>query len=122
MATITSINYSRAQTSSFSHAFGNYNKYALASFTFAALFISYFLVPHSGILSPVMNFSVFFVVFAPFIGLLLSVISIKQISRTHNKGMVLSYISLGITGVYFMVALAIPVVLIGLYFVYTYIL
>ncbi|MBX4198350.1 hypothetical protein KW782_03390 [Candidatus Parcubacteria bacterium] len=51
--------------------------------------------------------------------LTLAVISLRQISKTQDRGRLASYIALSITTLYFMVALAIPVVLIGLYLLYS---
>ncbi|MBA3285365.1 MAG: hypothetical protein H0U27_09965 [Nitrosopumilus sp.] len=120
MTTITSVNYSR--TAAISHnALSHYNKYAVLSMIFAALFISYFIIPHEGLFSAIFRFNVFFIVFVPFIALMFSIVSLRQISHNHDKGMTLSYVALGISGLYFMVALAIPVVLVGLYLIYTFV-
>ncbi len=100
----------------------NYNKYTFMSLVLVALFILYFFVPHVGVLNSVFNLSIVFVVFIPLAAFVLSLISVRQISQTHGKGMVLSYIALGVTSLYFMVALAVPVVIVGFYILYSYVL
>ncbi len=121
MTTITSVNYSQTAAIPHHNVLGHYNKYAVLSMIFAALFVAYFIIPHQGIVNLIFRFEVFFIVFVPFIALIFSIISLRQISHNHDKGMTLSYIALGISGLYFMVALAIPVVLLGLYLIYTYV-
>lgn len=119
---MTTLTYTQAQSASLPRFFGHFNKYALASIVFAILFISYFVLPHHGVLSSVLQYNVVFIVFIPLIALALSVISLRQIPVTHDRGITLSYITLGITGLYFTVALAVPFVLLGLYFIYSYLL
>jgi hypothetical protein len=99
-----------------------YNKYSLMSIVLAALFILYFFLPHGGALQPVFGMSVLYVLFVPIAALVTSIIAVRQISHSHDKGLIMSYITLSITTLYFMVALAIPVVLIGLYLLYSYVL
>jgi hypothetical protein len=102
-------------------ALKQYNKYSILSLALAALFILYFIIPHS-VLYPLLSFNVFYILIVPAAALVLSVIAIRQIYGTQEKGIVLSYIALGITTLYFMVALAIPLVLIGLYLLYSFVL
>jgi hypothetical protein len=99
-----------------------YNKYSLVSVALAVLFVLYFLVPHVGVLSSVLSFSMFFLVILPLIAFALSLVALRQIMRTHDRGIILSYIALGITSLYFMVALAVPVVIVGCYILYSYVL
>lgn len=117
---MTTLTYTHIRNNYFSHIFSYYNKYALLSTICVLLFISYFLIPHHGILSSVLQFDLLFIMFIPFAALILSVIGLRQITRTHDRGMIMSYITLGIMGFYFIVALAIPMVLLGLYILYTY--
>jgi hypothetical protein len=99
-----------------------YNKYSLLSLSLATLFVLYFIMPHGGVFHSVFSLSIFYILVLPFLTLILSVMAIRQIYRTNDRGIVLSYIALGITGLYFMVALAVPLVLIGLYIIYSLIL
>jgi hypothetical protein len=105
-------------------ALKQYNKYAISSLILAIIFLSYFIIPHVGVLSSVFNFSVFYVLVVPALALVLAVLGIRQIkmNKTHDRGIALSYVALGITTFYFMIALAIPLVLLGLYIIYSFIL
>ena len=98
----------------------SYNKYALLSVLMATLFVSYFFLQPIDALAPIFNYSIVFIVFVPIAAFVLSVISLKQIAHTHDKGATLGYAALGITSLYFMVSLAIPLVLLGMYLMYTY--
>jgi hypothetical protein len=102
-------------------ALKQYNKYSLLSLSLALIFILYFIIPHGGILQPLLGFSVFYILVVPALALVLSVIAIRQIYKTQARGITLSYIALSITTLYFMVALAIPLVLLGLYIIYSFI-
>jgi EamA domain-containing membrane protein RarD len=99
-----------------------YNKYSLLSLGFAFLFILYFLIPHSGPLSALFSLSIVYLVLLPALAFLFAVLSLRQIARTQEKGSLLSYVALGVASLYFIVALAIPFVLIGYYLVYSYVL
>lgn len=99
-----------------------FNKTAVLSVLLSVLFVSYFLVPHTGSIGSLYQFSILFVVIMPIVALASSLIAVHQISRTGDRGLMLSYVSLAITSLYFIVALAIPFVLIGSYLVYMYVL
>ncbi len=98
-----------------------YNKYSIASLSLATLFVFYFILPHGGVLHPLFSLSVFYILILPMMSLALSVMAIRQIYRTNDRGIILSYIALGVTTLYFMVALAVPLVLIGLYLLYSFV-
>lgn len=98
-----------------------YNKAALVSFLLALLFASYFVIPHDSFLYPLYKFSILFVVVLPALTFILSILSVRQIMTTHERGATLSYIALSMTSLYLIAGMAIPFVLIGLYIVYSYI-
>ncbi|MDQ3014716.1 MAG: hypothetical protein M3Q73_02545 [bacterium] len=124
MATITHRSLVRPQALNYPSvpaSLKQYNLYSFLSLALVALFILYFILPHTGVLAPLFDLNVVFILFVPAAALILSVMGIRQFSTNHNRGVVMSYIALGITTLYFMVALAIPLVLIGLYIIYTFI-
>ena len=104
-----------------------YNTTAIFSIVFAGLFMMYFLVPHVGILKQFFNLSFFYVLVAPLAAFILAVISMRQIlrsdvSHSSDGGLIMSVSALVVTSLYFIVALAIPLVLLCCYVVYTYLL
>jgi hypothetical protein len=67
--------------------------------------------------------SMLFVVITPALALLFSIISLRRYVKFHTevRGMFLAYISFFISSLYFVTALAMPIVLLGLYLMYVYI-
>src|SRR5207253_2039836 len=65
-----------------------------------------------------------FVVIAPALALIFSVIALRYAIKFQfeMRGMTLAYLSFFVSALYFMTALAMPIVLLGLYFMYIYIL
>jgi hypothetical protein len=63
------------------------------------------------------------VVVAPALGLYFSVISLRRYVKQHHevRGMFLAYISFFVSSLYFVTALAMPLVLLGMYVIYVYI-
>ncbi len=102
--------------------FKQYNKFAIVSLLLASLFVLYFLLPHGGVFAPVFNLSVLYILIVPAVAMVTSVLAIRQMHQTHERGHMMTYFALGITTLYFMVALAIPLVLVGLYIIYSFIL
>jgi EamA domain-containing membrane protein RarD len=101
----------------------HYNKYAYASLALALLFVFYIFLPHPAPLKSLFSFTVFFILIVPISAFILSIMSIRHAARTKEaeKGTTLGYVALGVTSLYFMTALAIPVVLVGLYVLYAYV-
>jgi cytochrome bd-type quinol oxidase subunit 2 len=99
-----------------------FNLNAFLSLVLAAIFILYFSLPHSGVFRGVFQLSVLYLIFIPAIAFVLSVVGLRQISRTHDRGIVFGVVALFVTSLYFIVALATPIVLLGLYIVYSYLL
>jgi hypothetical protein len=64
-----------------------------------------------------------FAVICPALALVFSTMSLRRYVKMHQqvRGMVLAYISFSISSLYFVTALAMPFVLLGLYLVYVYI-
>jgi hypothetical protein len=91
------------------------------SLALVALFVLYFFIPHGGAFRPVFGLSMLYIVILPIVAMVFSIKSLRQIAHTNDRGRVLSYIALGITTLYFMVALAIPLVLVGLYLIYSFV-
>jgi hypothetical protein len=104
----------------------HYNKAAVASLTLVGIFLLYLFMPYTSALNRLFhfNYSLLFIVLVPLVAFALAIFSIKHASRIQRKekGTSLGYIALGVTTLYFMTALAIPVVLIGCYLLYTYVL
>jgi hypothetical protein len=98
----------------------NVNKSALVSIALTVLFLSYFLIPHEGMFSLLYQLNIVFIIVIPAAAFLLSLMSLRQIAHTQQKGSILSYGALAVTSLYLIVALAIPFVLFGLYIVYAY--
>jgi hypothetical protein len=99
-----------------------YNLSAFLSLILASVFVLYFCLPHTGMMSSVFQLSIIYLVFVPLAAFVLSVIGLHQISYTHDRGTVFGVIALFVTSLYFIVALATPIVLLGFYIVYTYLL
>ncbi|MES2437372.1 MAG: hypothetical protein V4519_05180 [Patescibacteria group bacterium] len=121
MATIAIQSQKASRSFQASNALQAVNKAALVSISLTVLFLSYFLVPHVGVFSYIFDASLLFVILAPVVALFSAVVSLRQIHRSGDKGLTISYVALGITSLYFMVALAVPIVLIGTYLLYTYV-
>jgi hypothetical protein len=100
----------------------NLNRGAIISFALTLIFLSFFVLPHTGILHIAFRFSVFFMLILPCLTFILSLLSIHHMLATGERGMALGYVALSVTALYLIVALAIPFVLMALYLVYTYIL
>ena len=98
-----------------------FNLSSVSSILLAFLFLSYFIVPHDGILFPVLRLNLLFLLVVPLCALACSIIALIQISKTNERGVVISYVALGISSLYFVTALAVPVVIAGLYFLYAYV-
>ncbi len=94
---------------------------ALLSLAFMSMFIVYVFLPHPPALRSLMNLSVLFVVVLPLVSFVLSIISIRQGLYNHEKGIYLAYSAFALASLYFMTALAVPLVLLIYYVVYTYI-
>jgi hypothetical protein len=64
-----------------------------------------------------------FVVVAPALALYFSVVSLRRYVKHHHevRGMFLAYVSFVVSSLYFITALAMPLVLLGLYVMYVYI-
>src|SRR4051812_17506107 len=64
-----------------------------------------------------------FIIITPAIALVLSVISLRRYVKSHTqvRGMVLAYVAFVINALYFLTALAMPLVLLGFYIVYVYV-
>ena len=122
MATLT-LKQARSRAITFPISFvGRYNKFALMSTISALLFLMYFLIPHIGVMYAFFSMNVFFVFIAPLAALIFSAISLRQITKNHDRGIYMSVTTLILTSLYFITALAIPFVLVGCYVLYTYIL
>ncbi len=101
----------------------HYNKAAYISLALVLLFVLYVFLPHPTFLRPILNFSVFYILIVPLAAFILSIFAIKHAARSEEaeKGTAFGYVALSVTTLYFMTALAIPVVLIGCYLLYSYI-
>lgn len=93
------------------------NNAALLSVFFASTFILYFFLPH--IRS--MGINMIFVVVVPLVAFVMSVVALRQIAHSHERGSVMSLAALSLVSLYFLTALAIPFVLVCIYIIYTYI-
>jgi hypothetical protein len=101
-----------------------YSVGSILSFSFALLFIAYLIVPRIGILNSVhhLGVSLVFVILMPIASFILALYSLRHHQVFQNRELIMSYSALAITSLYFITILAIPVVLIGYYFLYSYIL
>lgn len=105
-----------------------YSTYAVWSILCVGLFLGFLGLYQTSILERlpdgiVMVGSMLFVIVAPALAFIFSVISLRRYVqfRSKVKGMFLAYISFFISALYFITAVAMPVVLLGLYIVYVYI-
>jgi hypothetical protein len=105
-----------------------YSTLALASIGCVALFISFILFYQTGFFNSLSFaatafWSSLFIVIAPALALVFSVIALRRYIKLHEqvRGMFLAYISFAVSATYFVTALAMPLVFLGLYFIYVYI-
>ncbi len=96
------------------------SKASIASMALVMCFVLYFLVPHVGMAATIFRFNMMYIVVVPFVTFLLSTYAVYHARLHHERGIALGYLALSITTVYFIVALAIPLVLIGLYIIYSF--
>lgn len=101
---------------------------AIASIGCIALFVSFIIAYQFSAFENMASvskalLSTLFVVLAPAFALVFSTLSLRRYVKMHTKvrGMVLAYISFVISAIYFAAALAMPVVLLGMYLVYVYV-
>lgn len=64
-----------------------------------------------------------FVIIAPALAFIFSVLSLRRYVKDHNQvsGMIFAYISFIVSSIYIVTALAMPLLLLGMYVVYVYI-
>ncbi len=105
-----------------------FSAHAIASVFCTALFISFVGIYQTATFEALTStskamLSMLFVVVAPALALYFSVTSLRRYVKQHNevRGMFLAYISFVVSSLYFVTALAMPLVLLGLYVVYIYI-
>lgn len=98
------------------------NPFAIIAAVSTLLFIAYFIVPHAGPLAQLFRLSILYVVVLPLISFAAAAIALRQLQITGERGVIVSYLSLALTSLYLIVGMAIPVVLLGLYLLYTYVL
>jgi hypothetical protein len=98
------------------------NKYIAASTIFIALFLAYLVVPHVGTIRSVFHLSVFYVIVCPIAAFIFAILGVHQIYKTGERGLLAAYITLAISTLYLVVGMAIPVVLVGFYILYAYVL
>lgn len=98
-----------------------YNKLSILSFAISLSFVVYFLAIATNLLlfHTTLRFTLVFLFVAPLAALTLSLISLRQIQETRERGATLSYVALSIAAFYFTIALSIGFVLIAFYLLYT---
>jgi hypothetical protein len=101
-----------------------YSLYAVLSITCTAAFILYVLAYSSTMFNPEsvshILMTSFFILGAPALGLCFSVVALRRYVKKHEevRGMFLAYVSFFVSSLYFVTALAMPLVLLVMYVVY----
>jgi hypothetical protein len=101
-----------------------HNYAGLLSFALSLVFILYLFFPSRSLFGPLAHFSLLFIMIIPVAAFCVALFSLRDTGKFGivEKESLFGYASLGITSLYFITALAIPVVLIGFYILYAYIL
>jgi len=73
----------------------------MASFSLTLLFISYFVLPHIGILHTFYRLNVVFILIVPLMALGLSILSLTQMNHMDDRSLIYPLVTLGITFFYF---------------------
>ncbi|HEY1036969.1 MAG TPA: hypothetical protein VGE62_00115 [Candidatus Paceibacterota bacterium] len=87
--------------------FNNFNKLSLLSFGLAALFVGYFLLAVTGLFDFSSRTLIFFAGIVPAMITVSSLISLKQLAGSAEKGRGISLLSIGLMAVYLLSGIAI---------------
>jgi hypothetical protein len=91
---------------------------SVSSFVLSLIFLSYFWLPRVGILKSVYRYHFLYILFIPLTAALLIGLSLRKRYNEHKDIGILSYVSAGVLAFYFLAVMAIPMVLLVLYFMY----
>ncbi len=125
MAQVISSSMAKSYTAPMSQTFPiqgikAFNRYSLVGAGLLGIFLMYFFIPHVGVFDVIFSPSIFYLIIIPSISLVFALVALRQMKYGLQKGKTLSYVTLGITTLYFMVVLAIPFVLFLMYIMYTF--